>query len=143
MKNQYKRWAIWLVICLVVGLFARTGSSYAGSDLRVQLVITDMYVTHKTYPLDKGRHRQLQVKQDNAFGSIGVKFASDDKKIASVTKKGYIEAKKKGKVKIRVTVTCSSSKKTVKKKTWVQIKVKKQSEDPTATDMPTIIPGTL
>ena len=149
MKKIYKRIAICLVLSLVVGLFPGMGKSTASTALRVRLVITDTYVTHKTYPLEKDRHRQLQVKLDNAFGTTTIRFTSKDKKIATVTKKGYIHSKKKGTVKIVVRVTCQSGGKTVSKSTWVKIRVRKtgtpETEEPVMTETPTDIystPGT-
>ena len=142
MKKYYSRVAICVILSMIVGLFSYTGRSAAGSDLKVQLVITDTYVTHKTYPLAKGRHRQLQVKLDNAFGTTSIKFKSKDKNKATVTKKGYIEARKKGTVKICVKVTCQSGSRKKTKDTWVKIKVTKEDE-PIPTDSPvyTEMPG--
>ena len=143
MKNHYKRTAICLVLSLVIGLFPAGRPSGASSGLRVRLMISGTDVTHKEYALERGRCRQLQIELENAFGEAEIKFASKDKTIASVTKKGRIKARKPGTTKVCVKVTCRSARKKRTSSTWVQLRVLRSGET-SATETPetTILPGT-
>ncbi len=135
MGPRKRRVAIMLCICLVMSLLGYTGKATAGSALSVRLIIVDKYVTSKTYTLEKGKKRQLNVRIDNAFGTTTVKFSSNDKSIAKVTKKGFITAKSEGKTKIKAKVTCKSKKKTKTKTVWVRIKVPgDETEEPEETE---------
>ena len=121
--KNYRRLSIVICLALMLGLMSNMNRSIAGSGLKVRLVITDTFVTKKTYPLANGKHRQLQVRLSHAFGKVKTKYSSDDPSIASVTKKGYIAANAEGTTKIRVKVTCKSGKKKKTKKTWVQMNI--------------------
>lgn len=121
--RNYKRLSIVICLCMMLGLMSDMGRSYAGSAVKVRLVITNTNVTRKTYFLSNTKHRQLHVKLTNAFGKVKTKYSSDNANIASVTKNGYIAANSEGTTKIRVKVTCKSGKKKVSKKTWVQMNI--------------------
>ena len=121
--RNYRRLSIVICLCMMLGLMSDMGRSYAGSAVKVRLVITNTNVTKKTYSLNNTKHRQLHVKLTNAFGKVKTKYSSDNANIASVTKNGYIAANSEGTTKIRVKVTCKSGKKKVTKKTWVQMNI--------------------
>ncbi|MBR6228645.1 MAG: Ig-like domain-containing protein [Eubacterium sp.] len=123
MIRKYRKIALWLIICMVIGLLPGMGKTVAGSKLKVKLVLTDTFVTGKTYDLKQGKHRQLHVRIQNAKGKAALKYKSKDPSIASVTKKGYIEAKTLGTTKITVKVSMNNGKKTYNKKVWVNIHV--------------------
>lgn len=74
-----------------------------------------------------------------------IQFATSNKKVATVSKKGTVTAKKAGTAKIKVTVRKGTSKKkgraSKKKTTWVKIKVVKGSSQKDKTDSETEPPA--
>ena len=66
-----------------------------------------------------------------------VLFKSKNKKVAVVSKKGVVTAKKKGTAKISVVVTGANKKST---QTWVKIKVKEKTPSPAPVPTPTPAP---
>ena len=90
----------------------------------VTLKIKNKTVTKKTYSLVKGKKATIKVKVSPKSAKKSVTFKSKNKKIATVSKKGVVTAKKKGTTKISITVNGKDKK---SKKTWVKIKVKKAS----------------
>ena len=151
MEKKYRRLALFLVLCLMIGLLPGMGKTTAGSKVKVKLVITDTYVTGKTYPLKQGKHRQIQVRIQNAKGNASLKFKSKDPSIAGVTRKGYVEARSLGTTKINVKVSMFNGKKNYTKKAWVKIQVVEPDAtpeptapvDPTVTFQPTPTPDTV
>lgn len=101
----------------------------------VTLKIGKKTVTKKTYSLVKGKKATIKVKVSQKTGKKSVTFKSKNKKIATVSKKGVVTAKKKGTTKISITVKGTNKKST---QTWVKIKVKEKK--PTVTPAPTPTP---
>ncbi len=128
--RNYKRLSIVICLCLMLGFMLGMGHCYAESTVKVGLFITNKNVNKKTYSLTNTKHRQLKVKITNASGKVKTKYSSDNPKIASVTKKGYITANSVGTTKIRVKVICKSGKKKVTKKTWVRMRIKPAKDTP-------------
>ena len=81
-----------------------------GSKAKVTLKIGKKNYTKKTCQLVKGQKASLAVKAGNISGNKKIKYVSSKPKIASVSKKGVIRAKKKGTAKIKVTVTAGKKK---------------------------------
>ena len=141
--RNYKRLSIVICLCLMLGLMSDMGSSFAGSGVRLRLVITNRNVTKKDYSLKLNKHRQLHVKLTNAFGKVKTKYSSDNANVASVTKNGYIAAVGEGSTKIRVKVTCRSGKRKVTKKSWVRMNIAPAdvTPEPTYTETPYYTPS--
>lgn len=95
----------------------------------VSLKIGKKTVTKKTYSLKKGKKATLKVTVSPKKSKKSVAFKSSNKKVATVTKKGVIKAKKKGSAKISVIVTGKNKK---IKKTWTKIKVTETSNKTTS-----------
>lgn len=74
----------------------------------------------------KGAKAVITVKIKNIKGKKKIKYTSADRKIASVSTKGVVKAKKKGSAKINVTVTSGG----VKVSSWLKIKVTKNVKAP-------------
>lgn len=70
----------------------------------VSLKIGKKKVTKKTFTLAKGKKATLKVSVSPKKSKKSVTFKSNNKKIATVSKKGVIKAKKKGTAKISVIV---------------------------------------
>lgn len=87
-------------------------------------------VTKKTYSLKKGSKATIKVSTANLKGKKKIKFVSSNKKVAAVTKKGTVKAKKTGTAKIKITVTAGKKKVSA----WTKIKVVKQSKSPGSKD---------
>lgn len=122
--------AVLAMVILTVSVF-QAGISLeaasAGKTKKVTLKIGKKTVTKKTYSMKKGKKAVIKVKVSQAKAKRTVSFQSSNKKIASVSKKGTVLAKKKGTAKITVAVK-EQGNKTVK--TWVKIRVtKKVNED--------------
>ena len=130
LKNVYRKVALWLCLCLMVGILPESSEVLSASKPTVKLIIAGKYVTQKTYKLKKSLRRQLNVKTNNTFGKTTTKFTSSNTKIATVNSKGYIKSKKTGTVKISVKVTCKSGKKKKSTTTWTKIKVYSDSSSP-------------
>lgn len=97
---------------------------------KVALKIGKKAVTKKTYSLKKGAKATIKVSVSPKTAKKTVSFKSSDKKIATVSKKGVVTAKKKGTAKITVTVK-GKDKKT--KKTWIKIKVTDKTKGSSST----------
>ncbi len=122
-KNVYRRVALWLCLCLTIGLLPASSDVVSASSPTVKLIIGGKYVTGKTYKLKNNLARQLNVKTNNTFGNTTIKYTSSDKNKATVSSKGLIRAKKTGTVKISVKVTCKSRKRKRSRTVWTKIKI--------------------
>ena len=140
-KNIKSVLALTLAVALSASSIAATGTeSSAASKKQVKsivLKINKKKVTKKTYKLTKGKSATIKVTVKPSSAKKSVAFKSAKTKVATVTKKGKVTAKKVGTAKIKVTVTGKNKK---KKSTWVKIKVTKASTTPTATTKPTTQP---
>ena len=109
----------------------------------ITLKIGKKKVTKKTYPMKRGEKKKIKVSVSPAKGKNVIQFATGNKKVAAVSKKGTVTAKKAGTAKIKVTVRKKTSGKkgraSKKKSTWVKIKVAEgsQQKDNTASDAKT------
>ena len=131
MEKVYRRIAIWLCVCLVIGLMPpSTTRSSAASGISIRLILANKKMTKKTYTLENGLNRQLSVDADNTFGKTTITYKSGKKKVASISKKGFIRSKNAGTTKITVKVTCKSGRRTKTKTSWVKIKVVDPEDDP-------------
>ena len=111
---------------LLVGNFS--GSTVAeakSSKAKVTLKIGKTNYTKKTCQLVKGQKVSVKVKTSNLKGKK-ITYSSSHKKIVSVSPKGRIQAKKKGKAKIKVTVTGGKKKIT----SWLKVKVVNRAKSP-------------
>lgn len=101
-------------------------SSTKSSKPTATVKIGKKNVTKKTYSLKKGSRATIKVNAANLKGKKKIKFVSSNKKVAAVTKKGIVKAKKTGTAKIKITVTAGKK----KVSTWTKIKVAKNSKSP-------------
>ncbi|MEE3467942.1 MAG: cyclophilin-like fold protein [Eubacterium sp.] len=124
MKRWNRRLAIWLCLCLVIGLLPPVVvRTRAASAITIKLVIANKKMTKKTYSLELGKKRQLSVKLNHTFGKTTIKYTSGKKSVATISKKGFIRSQSVGTTKIKVKVTCKSGRKKATKSSWVKIKV--------------------
>lgn len=123
------------VIVTAASVFTAGSVSDAASAKKVKsatLKIGKKAVTKKTYAVKKGKKAVIKVKVNPDKAKKAVYFQSSNKKIATVSKKGTVTAKKKGTAKITVTVKGQDNKSV---KTWVKIRVtQKTNEDTDNTD---------
>lgn len=110
---------------------AMAKSKKAPAVRSISLKIGKKKVTKKTYQMKRGEKKKIKVSVSPKKGKNVIQFATSNKKVATVSKKGTVTAKKAGTARIKVTVRKGTSKKKVrvsKKKTaWVKIKVVKGS----------------
>lgn len=130
-KNQKKHLLAVLLILSSILITAPGTSSVSDAAARkissVSLKIGKKTVTKKTYSLTKGKRVTIKVKVSPKSLKKSVRFKSKNKKIAVVSKKGVVTAKKKGTAKISVTVKGKNKKST---QTWVKIKVNEKKKVP-------------
>ena len=101
---------------------------------KVTLKIGNKTVTKKNYSLKKGKNATIKVSVTPEKAKKSVVFKSNNKKVAPVSDKGVVTAKKVGTAKISVVVNDKNGK---SKSTWVKIKVTgKSSADTTPTEEP-------
>ena len=122
-KNIYRRVALWLCLCLTIGILPASSDVSSASSPTVKLIIVGKDVSKKTYKVKKGHKRQLNVITNNTFGTTTVKYTSSNKNLATVNSKGFITTKKNGTVKISVKVTCKNRKRKRSTTTWTKIKI--------------------
>ena len=88
-----------------------------------------------------GEKKKIKVSVSPKKGKNVIQFATSNKKVATVSKKGTVTAKKAGTARIKVTVRKGTSKKkgrvSKKKTAWVKIKVVKGSGQKDKTDSET------
>lgn len=102
----------------------------------VSLSIGNKKVTKKTYKMKQGEKKKLKVAVSPKKGKKSIKYATSNKKVATVSKSGTITAKKAGTAKIKVTVKAGKAKKT----TWMKVRVIKPSgtDKNTTTEQPDV-----
>lgn len=123
-----------LVFCIVFAgssTDAIAKSKKAPAVKSISLKIGKKKVTKKTYQMKQGEKKKIKVSVSPKKGKNVIQFATSNKKVATVSKKGTVTAKKAGTARIKVTVKKGASKKkgrvSKKKTTWVKIKVVKAS----------------
>lgn len=148
-KNR--KYLSWLFVFVLVFSLVSGGTSAEvmakGSKTNtikfVSLSIGNKKVTKKTYKMKQGEKKKLKVAVSPKKGKKSIKYATSNKKVATVSKSGTITAKKAGTAKIKVTVKAGKAKKT----TWMKVRVIKPSgtdkntttEQPDVTQTPDII----
>lgn len=126
MKKQLRKVAgILLSLAMIFSLF--TGITITE---KVTASAAAIKLSKKSVNVTVGKKVKLTVK--NKPKDASVTWASKNKKIAMVTKKGVVKGVKAGKTKVIAKVTYTSKKKTVKKKLTANITVTKKSEEATA-----------
>ena len=122
--------AFLLVFSLAAAGFSQTAMAKTKKTPTVKgitLKIGKKKVTKKTYPMKRRDKKKIKVSVSPAKGKNVIRFATGNKKVAAVSKKGMVTAKKAGTAKIKVTVRKKASGKkgrvSKKKTTWVKIKV--------------------
>ena len=119
--------ALLLVIMLAVSPLSGSEVKAAkAKNNKVTLKIGKTNYTKKTCQLVTGAKATITVKASNIKGKKKIKYVSSNQKVAAVSAKGVVKAKKKGTAKIKVTLT-SGGKKT---STWLKIKVTKKAKTP-------------
>ena len=123
-QNKWKKklFLLLLVTILTFSFLSGWVMSAKAKNSKVTLKIGKINYTKKTYRLVKGAKATITVKASNINGKKEIKYASSKQKIASVSAKGVVKAKKKGTAKIKVTITSGGK----KISTWLKIKVTKQ-----------------
>ena len=110
---------------------AMAKSKKAPAVRSISLKIGKKKVTKKTYHMKRGEKKKIKVSVSPKKGKNVIQFATSNKKVATVSKKGTVTAKKAGTARIKVTVRKGTSKKkgrvSKKKTAWVKIKVVKGS----------------
>lgn len=142
LKKNFKRFlAFGLTTALTVtSVFVTDINASAASSNKVKsitLKIGTKKVTKKSYSLVKGKKATLKVTVTPAKAKKSVTFKTSNKKVATVSGKGVIAAKKKGTAKISVTVKGKDNKTTT---TWVKVNVVNKTavpSTPTPTPAPT------
>lgn len=129
MKKFGKIFAVFLITVFLY--YAFSGQTYAytknqGSNVTLKIQKTNY--TKKTCQLIKGNKVTItaQLSNPNGKNSPVIRYSSLNKKVASVTTKGVVKAKKKGTARVKVVVT--SGKKKVS--TWLKIKVVNKKKAP-------------
>ena len=129
MKKFGKIFAVFLITVFL--FYAFSGQTYAytknqGSNVTLKIQKTNY--TKKTCQLIKGNKVTItaQLSNPNGKNSPAIRYSSLNKKVASVTTKGVVKAKKKGTARVKVVVT--SGKKKVS--TWLKIKVVNKKKAP-------------
>lgn len=131
-ENKIMRTLLITLTVLLTVTLCMPGTAEAASPKvvkSVSLKIGNKKVTKKTYALTKGKTASLKVSVNPSKAKKSVSFKSSNKKVATVSKKGKITAKKSGTAKITVTV---KGKKGKKKTTYVKIKVTAKKSTTTA-----------
>lgn len=93
----------------------------------VSLRIGEKKVNKKTYKMNQGAKKKLEVSVSPKKEEKTIQFTSSNENVVTVDKSGRITAVKTGSAKIKVTVEVNKkgTKESVKKTTWVKIKVVK------------------
>ena len=118
-----------LLLVIMMAVSPLSGSEVMAAkakNSKVTLKIGKTNYTKKTCQLVTGAKATITVKASNIKGKKKIKYVSSNQKVASVSVKGVVKAKKKGTAKIKVTLT-SGGKKT---STWLKIKVTKKAKTP-------------
>ncbi len=127
MNRIWKIMALILVAMQVVSPLPGQGSVAAKTkSSNITLKIQKTNYTKRTCQLIQGTKAAIMVKVNNIKGKKKINYTSSDQKIASVSAKGVVRAKKKGTAKIKVTVTSGGN----KVSSWLKIKVTKKAKEP-------------
>ncbi len=117
MKRKLRILAVCILCALLAAVPAVKGyAAKGGKNISVQLKIGKKTVTEQTYSMKEKTTKTIKVKASKV---TSVKYSSSNKKVASVSKKGVVKAKKAETAKINVTVKTRQG----SKKTWVKVKV--------------------
>ena len=106
----------------------------------VTLKVSGKKVNKKTKTLTVGKSLTVKTTVSPSSAKKSISYKSSNKKVATVSKKGKVTAKKAGTAKITVTVKGKNNK---KKTAWFKVKVVKKTaptKKPTATTKPTATP---
>ena len=127
--------ALLFALSAIMSIHTPSHAATAKKVKKVAIKIKKKTVTKKTYSLYKGGKATLKVVVTPKKAKKSIAYKSSNKKVATVSKKGVVKAKKKGTAKITVTVK-GKNKKTMKR--WVKIKVKEKvsSDNQTQTQTP-------
>lgn len=101
-----------LAFCIVfAGSFAEAmaKSRKVPAVKSISLKIGKKKVTKKTYQMKQGEKKKIKVSVSPKKGKNVVQFATSNKKVATVSKKGIVTAKKTGTAKIKVMVKKGAS----------------------------------
>lgn len=133
MKRKTKLLAFLLAIILVVSntpITAEAATSVKLSKSSVTLKITKSgkKTTYGTSTIKIKKSKGIKIQKTT--------YKSANKKIATVSKKGKVTAKKKGSTKITITVKYKKGKKTYTKKLTYKVKVKTVTKKSTTTETP-------
>lgn len=135
MKNKkMQKYVTWLLAFATVFSMGSIGNSTevmakskkAAVVKSVSLKIGNKKVTKKTFKMKRGDRKKIKVNVSPKKGKKTIKFTTRNKKVATVNKNGMVTAKKVGITKLTVTVRLRKTGKrraSVKKSTWVKIKV--------------------
>ena len=121
MKSIQKYLSIMLVIALVIGLLPVQAE--AASDVRLSKKSVTLNITQYNNKTTYGKST-ITVKKSKGITLTKVAYKSSNKKVAIVTSKGKVTAKKKGDTKITVTVKYKKDNKSYTKKLTYKVKVK-------------------
>lgn len=101
-------------------------------EISVQLQIGKTKVTKKTYAMKAGTTKTVKATASKKISSV--KYTSSNTKVASVSRKGVVKAKKTGTAKITVTVKTKQGSKSV----WMKVKVNaaKPAQNPNPKPIP-------
>ncbi len=112
-----------LFIMIFVSLYPNTEAS---GNIRIELKDGTSVVTKKTVFINPGQSRKLKVYLNNhKIKNSKITFKSTKKAVVSIHKTGLLKAKKAGTAKIKVSIRKNGK----KYKSWIRVKVMKQSEN--------------
>ena len=153
MKNKkMHRYLAWLLVIAVVFSLGSIGnmaevmakSKKATEVKSVSIKIGSKKVTKKTFKMKRGDRKIIKVNVSPKKGKKTIKFATSNKKVATVNKSGRVTAKKAGTAKITVTVRLRKAGKSgssAKRSTWVKIKVSDRASSDKTNDTPATEPS--
>lgn len=131
MRNRKQLFSWLMVVMLAVGsIFSQADFSYAAAK-KMKLSTSKVILRVK---------KSKTIKVKNAPKKAKFKWKSKNPKIARVSKRGKVTAKKKGTTKVTCTVTYPKGKKRIRKKLTATVKVK--AAKPAVTPKPTAKPVT-
>lgn len=153
MKNKkMHRYLAWLLVIAVVFSLGSIGnpaevmakSKKATEVKSVSIKLGSKKVTKKTFKMKRGDRKIIKVNVSPKKGKKTIKFATSNKKVATVNKSGRVTAKKAGTAKITVTVRLRKAGKSgssAKRSTWVKIKVSDRASSDKTNDTPATEPS--
>ena len=95
-KRIMRAGALLLAALLTVGMAAEPAAPCVAASKGIQLKIGKKKVGKKTYTLKKGKKAIIKVTGVKTGGNVRVTFKSKNTKTATVSAKGVVKAKKKG-----------------------------------------------